>query len=303
MAEVRTQLRQTERVAANAAPALMKTQTPPLLVAGLLVGAVLAVALYTPVLVWMVRTWARDAYYGHAFFIPLVVAFLVWAKRGRLARIRLDGHPAGCALLAGGLLVYAGGIWLDVHFVSAVSLVAVLGGAVLWIWGTKAARELLFPLAFLLFMVPLGRLLSDAFSNPLQRASTQLTSHALGLLGLHAQTHGASIEVPGYTFVVGQPCSGLKSIIAMTALAALLAYLLEGPLWKRFIVFAAATPTAVAANVVRITIVVLVGKSFGAEAAESLFHGVSGIIVFVVGLGALMGIGRVLGCRRIRGEF
>jgi len=280
-----------------------KEQRSPYLVVGIVAVGALLVALYAPVLVWMAATWSRDAYYSHAFLVPPVVAFLVWAKRPRLARITLDGRLAGCALAAAGLLMYAGGIWVDVNFVSAISLVIVIGGLVLWIWGRQAARELLFPLTFLLFMIPLGKLLADAFSNPLQRNATQGAGAALSMLGIPTQTYGASIQVPEYVFVVGAPCSGLKSIIAMTALAALLAYLLEAPLWKRLVVFAAAAPTAVAANIVRITVIVLVGKCFGTQAAESLFHGPSGVIVFVVGLLGLMGVGRLLGCRDIRDEF
>ncbi|MFQ5811060.1 MAG: exosortase/archaeosortase family protein, partial [Armatimonadota bacterium] len=229
----------------------------PYLVVGIVAIGALVLTLYAPVLVWMVAAWNTDAYYGHAFFIPLIVAFLVWAKRDRLAGIPLQGQASGCALVVGGLLMHAAGTWVDVHFVSALSLVAVLGGLVLWLWGRTAAGELLFPVTFLLFMVPLGRMLADAFSNPLQRNATAGAVALLNALGIPTEMDGPSIHVPDYTFVVGAPCSGLKSIIAMTALAALLAYLFEAPLWKRLVVFGAAAPAAVLANMVRITIVVL----------------------------------------------
>jgi exosortase len=289
--------------AAGGEPLAADEQRDPYLVPGLVAAGVLVLALYAPVLVWMVATWGRDVYYGHAYLIPPVVAFLIWAKRERLAHIPLDGRLSGCVLVLGGLLLHAAGTWVDVHFVSAMSFVVVLGGLVLWLWGTAAARELLFPIVYLLFMVPLGRLLADAFSNPLQQNATQGAVAMLRALGIPTEMQGASIGVPDYTFVVGAPCSGLKSIVTMTALAALLAYVLKAPLWKRLAVFAAAGPVAVAANMVRITIVVLVGKCFGEKAAEGLFHGASGVIVFVVGLLGLVAIGRVLGCRDIRDEF
>ncbi len=270
---------------------------------GIAIIGVLVLTLYAPVLVWMVNTWQRDAYYSHAFLIPPLAAFLVWTKRERLAQIPLDGQFRGLGLILGALLLYALGVWGDVNFLSAISLISVLGGLLLWIWGRQATRELLFPLAFLLFMVPLGKLLSDAFSNSLQRKATEGAVAALRIFGIPADMLGARIDVPQYTFIVAEACSGLKSIIAMTALAALLAYLVKAPPWKRLVVFAAAVPAAVAANIVRITVVVLVGQCFGAEAAEGFFHGASGVIVFVVGFAALMGTARLLGCREMRDEL
>ena len=114
---------------------------------------------------------------------------------------------------------------------------------------------------------------------------------------------GTLIQTPMYTFEVAIPCSGLKSTIAMTALAALFAYLLVAPLWKKLLLFVAAFPVALLANTVRIFLTVVLGTTLGPEAAEGFFHSVSGIMVFLVALAGLFGVGRLLGCLQLREDI
>jgi len=115
--------------------------------------------------------------------------------------------------------------------------------------------------------------------------------------------YGTTIEIPEYTFEVAQACSGLKSSIAMSALAALFAYMIVAPMWKRVLVFAAGLPVALVANAARISFTLMLGKAFGTEAAEGFFHSVSGIMVFLIGLFGLFLIAKALGCDKLRDDI
>lgn len=111
------------------------------------------------------------------------------------------------------------------------------------------------------------------------------------------------MTIPDYTFEVAIPCSGLKSAIALTALGALYAYLLVGPLWKRWLVFAASLPVALMANGARLWLTLVLAASLGPKTAEGFFHELSGIFVFIIALAGLFGIGSLIGCSQIREDI
>jgi len=263
----------------------------------------LLLALYAPTMAWMVSNWAHYEYYQHGFLVPVVSGYLIWRKRDELAASPVGGHVSGLAVLFFGILVHAAGTLSNVHFLSAGSLVIVLVGLVLYLWGWAVFRQLAFPLCFLGFMVPLGVALVDLFTNPLQRLATVAAGEALRLGRIPVHLEGTSLQVPGYLFEVGVPCSGLKAVITLSALAALAAYLLAGPVWKRLLVFAGAVPVALAANAARVAAICLIGKSLGERAAESFLHELSGLMVFLLGLVGLLALGALLGCDEMRDDI
>jgi EpsI family protein len=90
----------------------------------------------------------------------------------------------------------------------------------------------------------------------------------------------------------------MKSLVALLALSALVAYLLSGPRWKRWALFAAGLPLALLANVLRIVCILVIATIWGAKAAEGFFHGFSGIVVFLFATLGLVATGRALGLRQ-----
>ncbi len=182
-------------------------------------------------------------------------------------------------------------------------MIAVIAGLVVLLFGWGRAKVIAFPLAFLGFMVPMGRLLVTQFSGPLQLAAAALAAKVPLFLGIPVQLHGTTIIIPDYTFEVAQACSGLKSAIALSALAALFAYLVAAPLWKRLVLFAAGVPAALFANTVRIAFTLLLGRAFGPAAAEGFFHTLSGLLVFMVALAGLFAVAKVLKCDHMRSDI
>jgi exosortase len=102
---------------------------------------------------------------------------------------------------------------------------------------------------------------------------------------------------PAYAFVVAQACSGMSSLLSLLSLAALWMYATRGSLSGRVAVFAAVLPLVVVANTVRVTLVLLVGASFGENAALGFFHGASSLVLFGVALTGLLGVSRIVGCK------
>ncbi len=269
----------------------------------LVVLAAAVLLAYAHYMIWMVERWWDSSYYGHGFLIPIISGYLIWRLREKLSRLPRENFSWGITILVGALLLHLAASFADVHFPSGFALVATIFGLVIWLGGRNWGLVLFFPISFLVFMVPLGRILVEQVAQPLQLFSAQLAGHAVVAIGVIVDIEGTLIHTPIYTFEVAIPCSGLKSTIAMTALAALLAYLVVAPLWKKLLLFACAFPVALLANAARIFITVILGTTIGPATAEGFFHSVSGIIVFLFGLAGLFAVGRMLGCLQLREDI
>jgi len=287
----------------DAAPSKLPFGLAPVDAAGLLAIAVAVAATFGPQLVWMVGRWWNSEYYGHGFFVAPVAAYLIYRRREFLIELPTSRSLLGLALVVFGLLLHLAAALVDVNFVSGFALVVVLGGLVLWLWGNEVGLALLFPVGYLCFMVPVDRLLIDAFSSPLQLMAAKLAFVFGQVIGMPVEREGVNLLVPGYTFEVAVACSGLKSFITMIALAALFAYIVKAVLWRRLVLVASSIPVALLANAVRVVVIMLIAQSLGPKAAEGFLHGFSGVIVFAVGLGALYGLGKVLGCHNLRDDI
>ena len=265
--------------------------------------ALLLVLAYHEFLAWMLEQWQRDPHYSHGCLIPLISAYLIYRRWPRLAGLPQTGHGWGLWLIIGGSLLNLGALLYGAHFPSGFALITVMYGLVIWLWGWPRARALIFPLAFLFFMVPMARLLVDKFALPMQLFSAHGAAGLAGAFGMPNQVDGVSILTRDYAFEVAIPCSGLQSVIAMSALGALVAFLLAGPAWKRWVLFAASLPLAVVANILRIFVTLVLGNSMGPAVAEGFFHSASGALVFVLAFTGLLLLGGVLGCRQMRADI
>jgi exosortase len=105
---------------------------------------------------------------------------------------------------------------------------------------------------------------------------------------------GVTIHLPAGSLRIADPCSGLRSLIALVALGALYAYLTKGPTWKRGVLFASAVPLAVIANVVRISVLCAVANVWGVDAALGFFHDFSGLLLFLIAFAGLVIVRKVL---------
>ncbi len=261
--------------------------------------AVLLGVAYLEAIRWMVFRWPLEPYSGGGFLVPLVSAYLIWLKRDRLAALPVRGSNWGLLVLAIGSAAFFVGSWTGIHYPYAVSLIIVIWGLILWLAGSAIAVELLFPIAFLTFMIPLSWAL-DALTFPLRLLATRAAAWLPQALGLPTVVSGTEIHVGNYSLLIDLPCSGLRFVLALLAGAALFAHFAEARLWRKLVIFASAIPIAVLANIIRIDMALLLGKSFGEKAAQGFYHNLSGLMVFVFALTCLYYVSRML-CPRSPG--
>ncbi len=252
---------------------------------------------------WLVHEWRYDPYYSHGLLIPIISGYLIYRKRDRLRALPQKQFIGGIFVIVLSLCLHFAATYVDVNFVSSFALVGVLLGLAWWLYGRPVIKELAFPLAFLVFMIPLGRLLIDRVAQPMQLFAAQVAGAGAQLLGMPTEIDGTTLRIPDYTFEVAVACSGLKSAIAMLALGALLAYVVKGVWWKKVVIFASALPVAMLANAARIWVTMMLGRALSEKAAEGFFHTFSGLLVFLLAFIGLFGVTNLLKCKQLRDDI
>lgn len=232
--------------------------------------------------VWLFRRWlSQDGKFAYAFFVPLVSAWLIWKKRKRIAVIEGTPDYRGLVVVSAALLLQALAYRARLPRLSVLSLIGLLWGIPSFIYGKELGRILFFPCVYLVFCIPLTFL--DVLTFPLRMFGAEMSALLLRGLGIQAVQSGTAIYLldhGGFGLDVADPCSGLKYLISLTALAGVYAYLAHEGLIRRWILFLSAVPLAIAANVIRIVALAFVAVIGGPEAAESAYHDFSGYIVF-----------------------
>ncbi len=256
---------------------------------------VLFILTYIPTLLWMWDRWfARDSYYSHGILIPLVSGFLVWQMRAELAAIRPKRSAWGMPLIIGGLIVHLVSSLFRVYFTSGFSLLVVLSGLVLFFYGSKTFRKVLFPICFLVFMVPFPLVVIANISFKMKIFAAQIATAMLNSMGLEAVRSGSVLKMQHAYVVVDDICSGLRSLISLMALGGIFAYWMKGPMYKRIILFCSTIPIAIATNVIRIIFLSFVSEVWGPQYATGFVHDLSGFMVFAFAFVLLHAVGKIL---------
>lgn len=240
--------------------------------------------LYAETLVRLVRHWYDDPDFSHGFFVPLFSAFVVWTNRKQLARLEAQPSWFGLVVVGAALLVLTVGLLGAELFLARFSLILLLSGLVIHFLGWSHFRALLFPLAFLLLMIPIPAIIFNQIAFPLQLFASQLAAELLALCGVPVLREGNVIRLPTMTLEVVEACSGIRSLVSLTTLAIIYGYLMEPRIWKRVLLALAAIPIAVAANGLRIVGTGLLGEYWDPDKAQGFFHTFSGWLIFVLSL-------------------
>ncbi|MBN9523785.1 exosortase/archaeosortase family protein [bacterium] len=240
---------------------------------------------FWPTLQAVADRWADDPRYSHGYLVPLFSAYLLWARRGRLAGSPDHRHWLGFPLLAAGLAARGAGVTFHVEWAAAAALLPCLAGLAL-LWGGRRGLAWAGPaIAFLVFMVPLPYRVEVALAHPLQRVATAASTYALQTLGVLAVAEGNTIRLGGgIRLGVVEACSGLSMLVVFFALATAAAVVVRRPVYERLLLVASAVPIALAANVARITVTGVLHKTAGSEIADRVFHDLAGWLMMPLAL-------------------
>jgi exosortase len=250
--------------------------------------------LYWPVLVRLWHDWATDDNYSHGFLIVPLAAFFAWERRNRVTALPPRPSYTGLLVLVGGLVILLTGLLGAELFLTRVSMVVVLAGAVLFLLGWQALRALAFPLAFLLLMIPIPAIIFNQIAFPLQLLASQAGESTLTALSIPVLREGNVIILANTSLEVAEACSGIRSLISLLTLGIVYGYFTDPRGGVRTAIALATVPIAIVANGARVAGTGVAAHYYGSEAAQGFFHTFSGWLVFVVALALLFLLTRAL---------
>jgi len=256
---------------------------------------ILAIIAYIPTIQWMVDRWfASESYYGHGFLIPVVSLYFAWQRKKAIQEAKLSQEMIGLAIVAVGLLVHILSAALKIYFISGFSFVFVLYGLTLFSFGKDVTRNLVFPIFFLLAMIPLPLVLIGNLTVKLKLFVAEAAALVLNRIGFPCVRDGSIIRMPTSQVFVEAPCSGLRSLISLVTLGLIFSYALKVSYLKKSILFLSSIPIAIVTNLIRILMLAIINDLYGQKIAMGYFHDFSGFLMFGIAFALLYGVSRML---------
>ena len=237
---------------------------------------------------------------GHANLIPFVVLALFWWKRRELLEQPMKTWWPGLVLVALGLALHIVGYVIQQPRICIVGLFTGIYGLMGLTWGAKWLQATFFPYFLLGFMVPLGSL-TEPITFPLRLLVSKLVEFIAGtLLAMDVGRVGTNLfsKSGHYQFEVAAACSGIRSLMAITAISVIYAFMVFKSWPRRAVLIAAAVPLAFLGNAFRMMAIVLAAE-FGGQEWGNYVHeggplGILSLLPYVPAIFGLMMLGRWL---------
>lgn len=254
------------------------------------------VLVYMPVFAHAVGVWRLDQEFSFGFLVPPVsLGLAAWRWRDLVAA-RSTGPGASLLVLVAGLLVLVAGSRSDVHALAAISFLPVVLGAVAYLYGVATARLIALPVLLLTGGLSLYRGLLSSVGFALQQLTAEAAAGAATALGVPVRRSGVDLFAGNVHLVVSQACSGMDSLLALLCVALTFTGLVRAPLVRRAILIALVLPIILAANVLRVTLVLVLSQPLGRAVAQGLLHDLLSASLFVAATVLFLVAGFALRC-------
>jgi exosortase A len=234
------------------------------------------VLLYFDTFLSTAAIWSRSDTYAHGYFVLPISLYLIWTRRAELGELapRADAKAlVPIALIGlGWLAARLGGVQVAEQYFAVASIP-------LMVWavsGLSVARRILFPLAYLLLMVPVGEALIPCLID----YTAAFTVTALRLSGVPVLQEGNFLTLPNSQWSVVEACSGLRYLIACVTIGLVFAYLTYRSWTRRVLFIALSMAVPIVANWIRAFLIVFIGYASGMRLAVGVDHLVYGWIFY-----------------------
>jgi exosortase A len=235
----------------------------------------------------MAAIWWDSPTFNHCLLIPPIIFWLVLQRKPELARLTPVAWAPGLVLIGIGALGWLVGDAASVEVARQAGLILMLQGAVVACLGREIARGLLFPLAYALFLIPVGAELVPS----MQTLTAQLVTGLLALTGVPAHLEGVFITTPVGYFEVAEACAGVRFLVAMVAFGALVANVCFKSWPRRLAFMAVSVVVPIFANAVRAWGTIYVAEQSGSvDFAASFDHVIYGWAFFAIVIALVLGL-------------
>jgi exosortase len=266
---------------------------------------VAVIAIYFQDLDMIFRDALSNESSSHILLIPMILVYLVYRKRkmlravisnesvGRSGVAKYFSILSGVLLCATATILYLYGSYtftpLEYHILTLPIFTA---GLILVLFNPQTLRHAIFPVVFLAFLTPPPSEILQKVGSILSVTSTEASNALVNLLGIHSTissdfgTPTLNIIRPDNTLLpltVDIACSGIYSLIGFLIFAAFIAFIVRDKLWKKALIFIIGFPLIYLLNILRITLIALIGYQWGPQLALDMFHLLGGWILIFLG--------------------
>jgi exosortase C (VPDSG-CTERM-specific) len=244
---------------------------------------------------WVLVNYAAGSeLYSYILLVPFVSAYLLYIRRDRLPKnYSTDFRPAIVSLVAAGS-IFIFSYWSNVGdgapadhnrlALLTLSFLCCLGAGGFFFFGRDWMRSAAFPLAYLIFMVPMPDSTRDALELASKSASAEVANLLFHLSGTPFIRDGAVFQLPNITIEVAQECSGIRSSLVLLMTSILAANLFLKTSWRRIALVAFVIPLGILRNGFRILVIGLLCANIGPQMIHSPIHTRGGPVFFVLSL-------------------
>jgi len=235
----------------------------------------------------MAAIWARSDTYVHGYFVLPIVLYLIWIQRAEVRRLTptVDARALVPIALAGvgWLAARLGGVLVAEQYFAVASIPLMIFAVA----GPSVVRKLLFPLGYLLLMVPVG----EALIPYLIDYTAAFTVTALRASGVPVLQEGNLLTLPNSQWSVVEACSGLRYLIACVTIGLVFAYLTYRSWIRRALFIALSLAVPIVANWIRAYLIVFVGHTSDMQLAVGVDHLIYGWVFYAFVMCLLLWVG------------
>jgi exosortase len=246
---------------------------------------------FTP-LKGLLTTATQSEYYSHILLIPLVSGYFIYSGRKKIFEDTKYSYPFGIPLLVIGILLYGLGWHLgnrlnqnDYSSLMTFSAIVFWIGAFVIFYGTEAFRKAVFPLLFLVFMIPIPSLLMEKTIFILQMGSAEATHFLFKAANIPFLREGFTYHLPGMSIEIAKECSGIRSSLGLFITCVVAGHVLLRTGWKKGISILFVFPITVLKNGIRIvtlsSLAIYVDEKY---ITQSFLHHSGGFLFYIPAL-------------------
>ena len=246
---------------------------------------------FVPVFLEWYRLAMSDDLHSHLILIPLVSLYLLVTSRSQLAWHSKPSPAGGFGVMALSAAVFGWALvvnptWsvVDLTALKIFTFIGLLWGLGLVVLGWQWMRSAAFPMAFLLFMIPIPDLALVSLERFLMAMSASLSELLFSAGGIPVFRSGQVIELPGMVLEVAQECSGIRSSWVLLITSVLAAHLFLPTVPRKIALVAAVLPLAILRNSVRIFVIGWLCVHYGPDMIDGWIHRKGGPVFFAASL-------------------
>ncbi len=244
----------------------------------------------------------NDEYTHVLLIIPISIALIATEWRSRKAKPE-PNFRAGCTLMVVAILIGfvdkwwgAGNLAADERlFLGMLAVVAWWIGSFVCCFGTRISCMSVFPLCFLLWLVPLPGIVLNPTVGFLQQGSAYAARLLFGIAGVPVTQDGIVLSIPGLTLEVAKECSSIRSSLMLLVTSMVLAHLLLRSAWAKGLAILATIPLSLAKNGFRIFTLSILGVYVDPSYLHGWLHYHGGVVFFLVFLAGMFALLRLVG--------